>query len=172
MWGCGLKWIKVYREPWADKVILRVRMWIEMVWSMPRTSATPCHPPCEDVDWNSLGYQKNHCMATSSSVWGCGLKFCALKHATIRILVILRVRMWIEIKIVIMQLPSSSVILRVRMWIEIGRSRCATGEHRVILRVRMWIEIFTETVWDYPVKVILRVRMWIEIAWFRSLHNR
>ena len=91
------------------------------------------------------------------------MKFCALKHATIRILVILRVRMWIEIKIVIMQLPSSSVILRVRMWIEIGRSRCATGEHRVILRVRMWIEIISFSYASTLDYVILRVRMWIEI---------
>ena len=97
VWGCGLKSDSQRLHRHCRCVILRVRMWIEIHSRLTLRAARISHPPCEDVDWNSLASPKHRCTAT----------------------VILRVRMWIEIDFVSDCPPYCHVILRVRMWIEI-----------------------------------------------------
>ncbi len=97
VWGCGLKWpatcrrvcrfhvilrvrmwieINYVTEDGVDRnVILRVRMWIEMVKTTFDAGKLIRHPPCEDVDWNLLTDILLAAFDSSSSVWGCGLKY-------------------------------------------------------------------------------------------------
>ena len=139
-------------------------MWIEITTRRYRILRLLRHPPCEDVDWNIGELEPLFVDAVSSSVWGCGLKFKDIYIEVVKRMVILRVRMWIEIRFAqckllprfvsssvwgcglkssspLMTTTASSVILRVRMWIEILINATRSSANRVILRVRMWIEI-------------------------------
>ena len=75
VWGCGLKCrTRIPQRPFF-RVILRVRMWIEITRSALALAVRVGHPPCEDVDWNALVIEV----------------FCNTYQ------VIFHVRMWIEI---------------------------------------------------------------------------
>ena len=52
VWGCGLKYVEVLIDIHRARVILRVRMWIEILSVIYRYNTNRSHPPCEDVDWN------------------------------------------------------------------------------------------------------------------------
>ena len=125
-------------------------------------------------------------MQQSSSVWGCGLKFAALHSRGLFLCVILRVRMWIEIKSGRDPKTGKWVILRVRMWIEIdnpllagchpsGHPPCEDVDWNVYYINLQSKMAASSSVWGCGLKfqllglqifanqVILRVRMWIEM---------
>ena len=131
VWGCGLKCPGTSHCKPSSKVILRVRMWIEIVSAPILSTIALCHPPCEDVDWNwwwrlRRRRRRRHppcedvdwnriaaCTLAisipSSSVWGCGLKL-GRRFTPVHIdSVILRVRMWIEMPGIANFTPRSTV---------------------------------------------------------------
>ena len=100
----------------------------------------PGHPLREDVSWNDLNGFKYMVGATSSSSWGCELKYPRLHILCLR-----------------------NVILFVRMWVEIFYTNWSVFWRIVILFVRMWVEISENGIGNVIVAVILFVRMWVEI---------
>ena len=50
VWGCGLKLFFADKLLFRGRVILRVRMWIEIKGECIVTDRLSSHPPCEDVD--------------------------------------------------------------------------------------------------------------------------
>ena len=82
-------------SPHLHKVILFVRMWVEMKLS-------------SWVSWHWL----------SSSSWGCELKYHVPEHTHAKHFVILFVRMWVEIYWHREDQHCTCVILFVRMWVE------------------------------------------------------
>ena len=187
-------WIEIHRGRFGYRrraVILRVRMWIEIDnikamqelaerhppcedvdWNSLRRAATRCasgHPPCEDVDWNQFIVVRMKEDGTSSSVWGCGLKFHALAKLIIHPVSssvwgcglksfpsayspppFLSSSVWgcgLKYCLPRYRFLVFRVILRVRMWIEMSAAAADEGRRLVILRVRMWIEITTYRIW-------------------------
>ena len=58
-------------------VILFVRMWVEIKSNVMRTRTCKSHPLREDVSWNHSNINITLWLSTSSSSWGCELKFNA-----------------------------------------------------------------------------------------------
>ena len=140
-------------------------MWIEIRQSVEFAGVIAGHPPCEDVDWNVHVYVCVSDILTSSSVWGCGLKFINFRQRSACFCVILRVRMWIEIyrRPLFSAGPprhppcedvdwNAPVILGVdpawassSVWgcgLKCSRLKVRILLEHVILRVRMWIEMY------------------------------
>ena len=129
-WGCELKccW-----PSWSDirrKVILLVRMWVEIEILILYFHRILRHPPREDVSWNN---SPSVCVSeppTSSSSWGCELKYLEPMIWAIRITVILLVRMWVEIdknlRNGVMAASSSSwgCELKYPVFVCVGRAGC------------------------------------------------
>ena len=106
----------------ADRiVILFVRMWVEMIL----------------YDDPSKKY-------TSSSSWGCELKYWKGIITAMGINVILFVRMWVEMVRQYLFGVTKAVILFVRMWVEMIMLEPAGFGDPVILFVRMWVEMLNE----------------------------
>ena len=124
-------------------VILLVRMWVEMQWSAQLAGKCSRHPPCEDVSWNNrswrfMGERPGHppCEDVSWNMQG-------LAKGIEKSKVILLVRMWVEIGkglVVGMKNTSSS------LWgceLKFNRTKSRIEKASVILLVRMWVEIFS-----------------------------
>ena len=169
--------------PDSRKVILLVRMWVEIACTF----------------WQFLS-------RSSSSLWGCELKY-DVKIKNCYDEVILLVRMWVEIYTGPGRVGITKVILLVRMWVEMKchRQRKSITESSsswgcelkclllfrlplllrhppcedvswntfssltvtyiiVILLVRMWVEIFRVWYLASQQSVILLVGMWVEIT--------
>ena len=95
LWGCELK--RRWNRPswWCGGVILLVRMWVETAVAPFLAHTMYCHPPCEDVSWNTTKRVQKSLEC-----------------------VILLVRMWVETWNGRTGVQDSNVILLVRMWVE------------------------------------------------------
>ena len=160
-WGCELKYDEL------DQNLRRIR-----------------HPLREDVSWNSWGsvlsqvqlvilfvrmWVEMHisnsfllCLSSSSS-WGCELKYVQKNMMELIIWVILFVRMRVEISVLwILVQPQWCHPLREDVSWNIP-IRIITIKNIVILFVRMWVEMLYTQYTIYRCHVILFVRMWVEI---------
>ena len=59
----------------TNTVILFVRMWVEMLKEEQTATYSVGHPLREDVSWNIDPVYENNILLTSSSSWGCELKY-------------------------------------------------------------------------------------------------
>ena len=120
------------------------------------------HPLYEDVNWNTPDVAGNKTERSSSSIWGCELKYIwrwrdlhwkshplyedvnwnsqknTCHHGQ---MVILYMRMWIEMFLCLKISRSAYVILYMRMWIEMLPNLLLLPCETVILYMRMWIEM-------------------------------
>ena len=144
-WGCELKCSERPCIAFWARVILFVRMWVEMPCKLSFIVAAICHPLREDVSWN---------------IWG--------PACNIRKWVILFVRMWVEMpsansffswvschplredvswNINMPQYKSSDGCHPLREDVSWNMPQKEESEERkVILFVRMWVEIFAQDV--------------------------
>ena len=101
---------------------------------------------------------------SSSSSWGCELKYRGFYRLIRSVNVILFVRMWVEI------VTGSGVIgfsMSSSSWgceLKYTSSPCKYASSVVILFVRMWVEIIARPSGVSEYMVILFVRMWVEIT--------
>ena len=210
-WGCELKYMayihqspKLYRHPlredvsWNEYVVMKqgdkgvilfVRMWVEIYLAILLSLRSPSHPLREDVSWNMHHTIISSPGSSSSSSWGCELKWllclslpryrssssswgCELKCMSCH----LRKNYlchplredvsWntFSPQVVIF----STVILFVRMWVEI-KMRC--GLLRNLPSSSSWgceLKYRTDTQAETAGVVILFVRMWVEITTFQA----
>ena len=136
-------------------------MWVEIIIH-GKLSIGNCHPLREDVSWNSNTI--SHIITqvvilfvrmwveiicdrlniflpvSSSSSWGCELKYWCSRCGTISYCHPLREDVSWNVKLGEFQY-NFLVILFVRMWVEIFTNRPDKQTYRVILFVRMWVEI-------------------------------
>ena len=73
-WGCELKCVEYPETLLPVLVILLVRMWVEIYTVIKDATKRACHPPREDVSWNSTPWVESS-LPPSSSSWGCELKY-------------------------------------------------------------------------------------------------
>ena len=139
-WGCELK----CSRNWYCRLLgLSSSSWGCELKSVSGTSSrcTLCHPLREDVSWNTQNASGSEtelvilfvrmwveitsfvwgCRreTSSSSSWGCELKYKILGEGVCTLTVILFVRMWVEMTQRMQKVGNPSVILFVRMWVEI-----------------------------------------------------
>ena len=98
VWGCGLK---SNTALWRKLTPVRHPPCEDVDWNpvhFGNLSISSSHPPCEDVDWNCNPLFHGFAGLLSSSVWGCGLKLQGIEQKQRGSEVILRVRMWIEMR--------------------------------------------------------------------------
>ena len=118
-WGCELKYKSVLHGLRQNSVILFVRMWVEIKIEDSCGLEPHSHPLREDVSWNISNAFFVAVLTTSSSSWGCELKYtCARIHIH---------PSW----------SSSSWGCELKWWYR----RRKRGKCRVILFVRMWVEM-------------------------------
>ena len=121
-----------------------------------------CRPPCEVVNWKEYTIQKTICLSVSTSLWGRELKDFLLLVWSVRWLVDLLVRSWIESLLYREQENHKQVDLLVRSWIERFEKAKFWVITQVDLLVRSWIERLLNSACPDLFPVDLLVRSWIE----------